>query len=143
MVPYFQVCCLLVILGSDKSLNVVIGSSFFDVASNSLCLDCKDTVGYQNLLAKLNHYEVREAPNDWFESNVPYHKQHMSIYCFDSGFAAITSCCYKLKFSSRTLSNFITCKQAIKLCKVPHFADDTHLGCPNKTTKTRMKICLF
>ena len=31
VVPFFQVCCLLVILGSDKSLKMVIGSSFFDV----------------------------------------------------------------------------------------------------------------
>ena len=44
VVPFFQVCCLLAILGSDKSLKVVTGSSFSDVANNSLCLDCKDFV---------------------------------------------------------------------------------------------------
>ena len=44
VVPFFQVCCLLVILGSDKPLKVVIGSSLFDIANNSLCLDCKDFI---------------------------------------------------------------------------------------------------
>ena len=43
-VPFFQLCRLLVILGSDNLLKVVIDSSFFDIANNSLSWDCKDFV---------------------------------------------------------------------------------------------------
>ena len=40
VVPFSQVCCLFVILGSNKSLVVVTSSSFF--VNNFLRLDCKD-----------------------------------------------------------------------------------------------------
>ena len=46
-----------------------------------------DTVDYQILLAKLNHYGARGVSNDWF--NLSNRSQYVSINGYDSGLAAI------------------------------------------------------
>ena len=48
-----------------------------------------DTVDYQILLAKLNHYEIRGVSNDWFKYCLSNRNQYVSIYGYESGLAAL------------------------------------------------------
>ena len=48
-----------------------------------------DTVDYQVLLAKLNHYGICGVPNDWFKSYLSNRNQYVFIKGYKSGFAAI------------------------------------------------------
>ena len=48
-----------------------------------------DTADYQILLAKLNHYGIREVSNDWFKSDLSNRSQYASINGYESGLAAI------------------------------------------------------
>ena len=50
-----------------------------------------DTVDYQILLAKLNHYGIRGVSNDWFKSYLSNRHQYVSINGYGSGLAA-TNC---------------------------------------------------
>ena len=83
-----------------------------------------DTEDRQILLAKLNHYGIRGVSNDWFKSN-----QYVSINGYESDLAAINcgvshgSVLGPLLF----LLYINDLNQAIKFCKVHHFADDTNL----------------
>ena len=88
-----------------------------------------DTVDHQILLAKLNHYGICGVSNDWFKSYLSNHNQYVSINGYESGLAAINcgvpqgSVLGPLLF----LLYINDLNQAIKFCKVPHFADDTNL----------------
>ena len=48
-----------------------------------------DTVDYQILLARLNHYGIRGVSNDWFKSYRSNRNQYISINGHESGLAAI------------------------------------------------------
>ena len=48
-----------------------------------------DTVDHQILLAKLNHYGICRASNDWFKSYLSNCSQYVSINGYDSGLATI------------------------------------------------------
>ena len=88
-----------------------------------------DTVDHQILLAKLNHYGIRGVSNDWFKSYLSNCNQYVSINGYESGLAAINcgvpqgSVLGPLLF----LLYINDLNQAIKFCKVHHFADDTNL----------------
>ena len=72
-----------------------------------------DIVDHQILLAKLNHYGIRGVSNDWFKSYLSNHNQYVSISDLN---------------------------QAIKFCKVHHFADDTNLLCLSNSIKKLSKL---
>ena len=88
-----------------------------------------NTVDHQILLAKFNHYEIRGVSNDWFKSYLSNRNQYVSINGFDSGLTTINcgvpqgSVLGPLLF----LLYINDLNQAIKFCKVYHFADDTNL----------------
>ena len=88
-----------------------------------------DTVDHQILLAKLSHYGIRGVSNDWFKSYLSNRSQYVSINGHDSGLAAINcgvpqgSVLGPLLF----LLYINNLNQAIKFCKVHHFADDINL----------------
>ena len=96
-----------------------------------------DTVDHQILLAKLNHYGIRGVLNDWFKSYLSNHHQYVSINGYESGLAAI-NCGVR---QESVLGPFLfliyinDLNQAIKSCKVHHFADDTNLLCLSNSIK--------
>ena len=87
-----------------------------------------DTVDHQILLTKLNHYGICGVSNDWFKSYLSNRSQYVSINGFDSDLAALNcgipqgSVLGPLPF----LLYINGLNQAIKFCKVYHFADDTN-----------------
>ena len=88
-----------------------------------------DTIDHQILLAKLSHYGVRGVSNDWFKSHLSNHNQYVSINGYESGLAAI-NCVVPQGSALRHPSILLyinDLNQAIKFCKVHHFADDTNL----------------
>ena len=72
-----------------------------------------DIVDHQILLAKLNHYGIRGVSNDWFKSYLSNHNQYVSINDLN---------------------------QAIKFCKVHHFAGDTNLLCLSNSIKKLSRL---
>ena len=89
-----------------------------------------DTVDHQILLAKLNHCGIRGVSNDWFKSYLSNRSQYVSINGYDSGLAAINcSVPQGSVLGPMLVSLYLNdLNQAIKFCKVHHFADDTYLG---------------
>ena len=90
-----------------------------------------DTVDHQILLAKLSHYEIRGVSNDWFKSYLSNRSQYVSINGYDSGRAAINCAVPQGSVLGPLLFLLYIndLNQAIKFCKVHHFADDTNLLC--------------
>ena len=103
-----------------------------------------DTVDHQILLAKLSHYGIRKVSNDWFKSYPSNRSQYVSISGYDSGLAAINcgvpqgSVLGPLLF----LLYINNLNQAIKFCKVHHFADDTNLSCLGNSIKEILALSL-
>ena len=101
-----------------------------------------DTVDHQTLLAKLNNYGIRGVSNDWFKSYLSNCSQYVSINGYESGLAAINrdvpqgSVLGPLLF----LLYMNDLNQAIKFCKVHHFADDTNLLCLSNSIKKVNKL---
>ena len=101
-----------------------------------------DTVDHQILLAKLSHYGICGVSNDWFKSYLSNRSQYVSINGYDSGLAAINcgvpqgSVLGPLLF----LLYINDLNQAIKFCKVHHFADDTNLLCLSNSIKKLNKL---
>ena len=88
-----------------------------------------DNVKHLILLAKLNHYVIRGVSNDWFKSYLSNRNRYVSINGFDSGLAAI-NCGVPQESVLGPLLFLLYINdpnQAIKFCKVHHFADDTNL----------------
>ena len=94
------------------------------------------------LLAKLNHYGIRGVSNDWFKSYLSNRNQYVSINGYESGLAALNcgvpqgSVLGPLLF----LLYINDLNQAIKFCKVHHFADDTNFLCLSNSIKTLNKL---
>ena len=88
-----------------------------------------DTVDHEILLSKLDYYGIRGISNIWFKSYLSNRKQFVSINGYDSGLAKIK--CGVLQGSILGHLLFLLhindLNQAIKFCKVHHFADDTNL----------------
>ena len=101
-----------------------------------------DTVDYEILLAKLNHYSICGASNDWFRSYLSDCQQYVSINGYDSGLTKLNcgvpqgSVLGPLLF----LLYINDLNQAIKFCKVHHFADDTNLLYLGKSIKKLNKF---
>ena len=97
---------------------------------------------HQILLAKLNHYEICGVSNDWFKSYLCNRIQYASINGYESGIAAIN--CYVPQGSvlgPLLLLLYINdVNQAIKFCKVHHFADGTNLLCLSNSIKKLNKL---
>ena len=94
-----------------------------------------DTVDHQILLTKLNQYGIRGDSNDWFKS-------YVSINGYESSLAVIN--CGASQGSVLGLLLFLLyinhLNQAIKFCKVHHFADDTNLLCHSNSIKKLNKL---
>ena len=87
-----------------------------------------DTVERDILLSKLEHYGTCGHANDLFKSYLSNRKQHFSINGYNSNLVAV-------KFGALEGSAlgpllfliYINLNQALRFCKVYHFADDTNL----------------
>ena len=94
-----------------------------------------DTVEHDILLLKLEHYGIRGLANEWFKSYLSNRKQYVSINGYDSNLAYVTfgvpqgSALGPLLF----LVYINDLNQALKFCKVHHFADDTNIIHFNKS----------
>ena len=101
-----------------------------------------DTVDHQILFAKLNHSGIRGVSNDWFKSYLSNHNQYVSINGYESGLATLN--CGVPQGSVLGLLLFLLyindLNQAIKFCKVHHFADDTNLLCLSNSIKKLDKL---
>ena len=90
----------------------------------------------------MNHYGIRGVTNDWFKSYLSNRNQYVSIKGFDSGLTSIS--CGVPQGSVLGLLLFLLfindLNQAIKFCKVHHFADDTNLLCLNNSIKKLNKL---
>ena len=101
-----------------------------------------DTVDHQILLAKLNHYGICGVSNDWFKSYLSNRNQYVSINGYEPSLAVINcgvpqgSVLGPLLF----LLYINDLNQAIKFCKVYHFADDTNLLCHSNSIKKLNKL---
>ena len=90
----------------------------------------------------MNHYGIRGVKNDWFKSYLSNRNQYVSINGFDSGLKSINcgipqgSVLGPLLF----LLYINDLNQAIKFCKVHHFADDTNLLCLSNSIKKLNKL---
>ena len=88
-----------------------------------------DTVEHDILLSKREHYGVSGLANEWFKSYLSNRKQYVSINGYDSNLADVKfgvpqgSVLGPLLF----LIYINDLNQALKFCKVHHFADDTNL----------------
>ena len=95
-----------------------------------------DTVDHEILLAKPNHYGIRGVSNESFRSYLSY------LNGYDSGFTKLNcgvpqgSVLGPLLF----LLYINDLNQAIKFCKVHHFADDTNLIYLGKSVKNLTNV---
>ena len=86
-------------------------------------------VEHDILLTKLEHYGVRGLANDWFKSYLSDRKQFVSI---NGHYSNLDSVLYSVPQGSVLGSPLFLIyindlNQAIKFCKVQHFADDTDI----------------
>ena len=88
-----------------------------------------DTVNYVILLSKLEHYGIHSLDIEWFKSYLSSRKQYVSINGYDSNLADV-----KFGVSQRSVLGPLLfliysndSNQALKFCKVHHFADGTNL----------------
>ena len=96
-----------------------------------------DTVDHNNLLGKLEHYDIRGVAYSWFESYLKDRKQYFSISGFNSKDLAI-SLDIAQRCVLRPLLFLIYINDlniTIKDCKVHHFGDDTNLLHINDSNK--------
>ena len=101
-----------------------------------------DTVDHQILLVKLNQYGIRGVSNDWFKFYLSNPNMYVSINGYEFGLAALI--CGVPQGS--VLGPFLfllyinDLNQAIKFCKLHHFADDTDLLCQSYSIKKLNKL---
>ena len=99
------------------------------------------TVDYQVLLAKLNHYGIRGVSGDWFKSYSSNRNKYVSINRYKSGLPAL-NCGVSLVSVLGPLLILLYINdptQAMKFCKVHHFADDASLLCLSNSIKKLKK----
>ena len=85
----------------------------------------------------MNHYGIRGISNDWFKSYLSNRNQYVSINGFDSGLTSINSGIpqgpvLRLLLFLLYINDL---NQAIKFCKVHHFADEANLLCLSNSIK--------
>ena len=102
-------------------------------------IGCGDFVDLQkafDTVSKLNHYGIRWVPNVWFKSYQSNQSQYASINGYESGLAAINCGVHQGSVLRPLFLSYINdLNQAIKFCKVHHFADDTNLLCLSNSIK--------
>ena len=88
-----------------------------------------DTVKHDILLSKLEHYGVRDLANEWFKSYLSNRKQYLSINDYHSNLADVKFGVPQVSLLGPLLFLIYIndLSQALKFCKVHHFADDTNL----------------
>ena len=88
-----------------------------------------DTVDHEILLSKLDYYGICGISNNWFKSYLSNRKQFVSINSYDSGLAEINCGVPQGSILGPLLFLFYIngLNQAIKFCKVHHFAYHTNL----------------
>ena len=101
-----------------------------------------DTVEHDIFLAKLEHYGICGLANEWFRSYLSNRKQYVSINGHESSLAYVL---YGIPQGSVLgpllfLIYINDLNQAIKFCKVHHFADDTNLLHFNKSVANLNKL---
>ena len=90
----------------------------------------------------MNYYEIRGVSNNWFKSYLSNRSQYVSINGYQSVLVALNcgvpqgSVLKPLLF----LLYINDLNQAIKFCKVHHFADDTNLLCLSNSIKKMNKL---
>ena len=101
-----------------------------------------DTVDHKIRLAKLNHYGIRGVSNDWFKSCLSNRNQYVSINGLDPGLTSINCGVPQGSVPGPLLFLLYVndLNQAIKFCKVHHFADDTDLLCLSNSIKKLNKL---
>ena len=101
-----------------------------------------NTVDQQILLTKLNDYGIREVSSDWFKSYPSDRNQYVSINAYESGLFTVNCGVPQGSVLGPLLfllyMNFLN--QAIKFCKVHHFADGTNLLYLNNSIKKLKKL---
>ena len=101
-----------------------------------------DTADHEILSSKLDYYGIRGISNNWFKSYLSNRKQYVSINGYDSQLIEMNcgvpqgSVLGPLLF----LLYINDLNQAIKFCKVHHFADDTNLLYLGKSIKKLNKL---
>ena len=120
-----------------KALDVNIGCGIFVDLQKAF-----DTVDHQILLAKLNHYGIQGVSKDWFKSYLSNRNHYVSINGIDSGLTSINCGVPQGSVPGPLLfSLYINdLNQAMKFCKVHHFADDTNLLCLSNSIKKLNKL---
>ena len=94
------------------------------------------------MLAKLNHYGIHGVSNDRFKSYLSNRNQYVSINGYECGLATLNrgvpqgSVLRALLF----ILYINDLNQAIKFCKVHHFAGDTNLLCLSNSIKKLNKL---
>ena len=79
-------------------------------------------------MSKLENYGIPGLANEWFKSYLSNRKQYVSINGYDSNLADV-----KFDVQGSVLGPLLflvyinNLNQALKFCKVHHFADDTNL----------------
>ena len=88
-----------------------------------------DTIEHDILLSKLEHYGICGLANEWFKSYLSNRKQYVSINGYDSDLVDV-----KFGVPQGSVVDLLVflvyindLNQALKFCKVHHFADDTNL----------------
>ena len=77
----------------------------------------------------MNHYGTGGIPSDWFKSYLSNWNQYVSINGYESGLATI-NCGIPQESVLESLLFLLyinDLNQAVKFCKVYHFADDTNV----------------
>ena len=101
-----------------------------------------DTMDHEILLSKLDYYDIRGISNKWFKSYLSNRKQFVSINGYDSGLAEINGVLPQGSVLGPLLFLLYIndLNQAIKFCKVHHFANFLYSG---KSIKKLNKLANF